>query len=122
LPVRIAEGAIKLSGGETADVSFSIEGGTLAVAEGASHSVRALMVTETSSVFCAKDASLAMDELQIAEDAVLELSGTCTDFGICVSKVLDKETLARIRLNGRRVLQTPNGRLVERSGFSVIVR
>ena len=122
LPVRIAEGAIKLSGGETADVSFSIEGGTLAVAEGASHSVRALMVTETSSVFCAKDASLAMDELQIAEDAVLELSGTCTDSGVSVSKVLDKETLARIRLNGRRVLQTPNGRLVERSGFSVIVR
>ena len=120
--MRIVEGAIKLSGGETADVSFSIEGGTLAVAEGASHSVRALMVTETSSVVCEKDASLAMDELQIAEDAVLEISSPRADSGVAVSKVLGKELLSRIRLNGKRVFQAQNGCLIEDSGFSVIVR
>lgn len=122
LPVRIVEGVLKLSGGETIDVSFSLEGGTLNVAEGASHSIQSLIVSETSSVLCEKNALLAMDELQIAEEAILELSSPHADSGIAVSKVLDKNLLSRITLNGRRVFQAKNGRLIEDSGFTVIIR
>ena len=108
--VRVEEGTLLLgrSNATAADVDFSLQGGTLAFAEGTANTVDAVELTADSGISVASGALLTMADLTIADGKVLNIVG---DGKVRVLSALDTATRSRIRLNGRRVSQGSTGYL-----------
>ena len=108
--VRVEEGTLLLgrSNATAADVDFSLQGGTLAFAEGTTNTVDAVALTADSGISVASGALLTMAALTIADGKVLNIVG---DGKVRVLSALDTATRSRIRLNGRRVSQGSTGYL-----------
>ena len=108
--VRVEEGTLLLgrSNATAADVDFSLQGGTLAFAEGTANTVDAVALTADSGISVASGALLTMADLTIADGKVLNIVG---DGKVRVLSALDTATRSRIRLNGRRVSQNNAGYL-----------
>ena len=118
--VRVVEGTLLLgrSNATAADVDFSLQGGTLAFAEGTANTVDAVALTADSGISVASGALLTMADLTIADGKVLNIVG---DGKVRVLASLDSATLSRIRLNGRRASQSSTGYLCV-GGFVILFR
>lgn len=108
--VRVEEGTLLLSksGATAAEVDFSLQGGTLALAAGTANTVGEVALTADSVISIAPGASLTMADLSIADGKVLNIVG---DGKVRVLSALDTATRSRIRLSGRRVSQGSTGYL-----------
>ena len=118
--VRVAEGTLLLgrSGATAAEVDFSLQGGTLALADGTANTVDTVALTADSGISVASGASLTMADLTIADGKTLDIVG---DGKVRVLASLDSATLSRIRLNGRRASQSSTGYLYV-GGFVILFR
>lgn len=114
---RICEGTLLL-GKSDATVSgskFSLEGGTLGLAANTANTVSSVSVEADSAIAFAPGATLTVTTLTLGNDvSELSITGADGEYPITIGNRLDAETLAKIRLNGKRVVQTGNGRLVRK--------
>ena len=123
--VRVTAGTLLL--GKTDAVSpnvpFSLEGGTLACAEGTANTAANVAVTANSTLALGAGASLTMANVTVADGKTLavEYAGDIDKKGVKVNTMLDSATLSRITLNGKRARQLSDGYLC-RGGFMIIVR
>ncbi len=114
---RIVEGELRLgvSDATVSGASFSLEGGTLGLAANTANTVSSVSVTADSAIACASGATLTVTTLTLGNDvSALSITGADGEYPIRISNRLDAETLAKIRLNGKRVIQAGDGRLVRR--------
>jgi len=122
--VRITEGTLLLSktGATAAEVDFSLQGGTLALAAGTTNALNAVTQTENSIISMGAGASLTIASLTIPEGKTLDIAfaGAVDSRSVKVLDTLDSPTLSRIRLNGRRPGQNEEGYLCPR-GFIISV-
>ena len=122
--VRITEGTLLLSktGATAAEVDFSLQGGTLALAAGTTNTLNAVTQTENSIISMGAGASLTIASLTIPEGKTLDVAfaGAVDSRSVKVLDTLDSPTLSRIRLNGRRPGQNEEGYLCPR-GFIISV-
>ena len=114
---RICGGTLLLgkSDATVAGAKFSLEGGTLGLAANTANTVSSVSVTADSAIACASGATLTVTTLTLGNDvSALSITGADGEYPIRISNRLDAETLAKIRLNGKRVIQAGDGRLVRR--------
>ena len=120
---RICEGTLLL-GKSDATVSgskFSLEGGTLGLAANTANTVSSVSVEADSAIAFAPGATLTVTTLTLGSGVeTLSITGADGEYPIRISNRLDAETLAKIRLNGKRVIQAGDGRLV-RVGLIIAV-
>ncbi len=113
LPVQVTGGTLLLSQSDaTSDVSFSLEGGTLALAAGTTNTAASVAVSASSSLSFGSDAALTLSNLTIDDGTMLTLSGDVPKKGLKVETALDAATLGRIQFaDGRtgKVGQTSDG-------------
>lgn len=120
--VYLKEGTLLLSknDGLAAGTFFTMEGGTLALAANVADACASMSVNEDSALDLAAGASLTLDTVTVDESKTLSI--TAADGAkVKVNGTLDAATLSRIRLNGRRVMQSADGYLGT-SGLTVIFR
>ena len=114
---RICEGTLLL-GKSDATVSgskFSLEGGTLGLAANTANTVSSVSVEADSAIAFAPGATLTVTTLTLGSNVFeLSITGSDGEYPITIGNRLDAETLAKIRLNGKRVVQAGNGRLVRK--------
>ena len=123
-PVRVAEGTLLLgtSGASMADVSFSLDGGTLGLKAGTTNVADSMAVTTASSLSVGAGASFVTDALTIGDGATLAIIGEPAKTSVKVNTALDAASLRKITVNGKRVKQTADGYLRENKGFMIIVK
>ena len=121
LPVRIVEGTLAITTSNAIDADkgkFSLEGGTLSFAAGTANTVSDVTLTETSAISVGAGAALTMKSLTVPDGAMLAITGDVLNGNVKVTTAPDDATLSRIRLNGKRVARSADGRLHTR-GFIV---
>ena len=121
LPIRVVEGTLAITTSNAVDANkgrFSLEGGTLSFAAGKANAVSAVTLTETSTIALDAGATLTMTSLTVPDGAMLAITGDVLNGNVKVVTALDDATLSRIRLNGKRVVRSADGRLHTR-GFIV---
>ena len=122
--IKVNEGTLllsKASGATHEKLEFSLGGGTLAFAAGAANTVKTIAATADSGLSLGSGASLTVATLTLGDDVnTFAITATDGEYPVTVSDTLDDATLAKIRLNGRRVIQAPSGRLACR-GFVITV-
>jgi hypothetical protein len=114
---RVCEGTLLLgrSGATVSGSKFSLEGGTLGLVANTANEVSSVSVTADSAISFGAGATLAVATLTLGDDVnMLSVTGADGEYPIAISNSLNAETLAKIRLNGKRVVQAANGRLVAR--------
>ena len=100
---------------------FSLESGTLGLAANTANEVSSVSVTADSAISFGAGATLKVATLTLGDDVnTLSVTGADGEYPIAISNSLDAETLAKIRLNGKLVVQAANGRLVAR-GLTISV-
>ena len=113
--VRVTEGTLLLSksGATAAEVDFSLQGGTLALAAGTANTIDDVTLTADSIISVGAGASLTMASLTIPEGKTLGITfaGAVDSRSVKVSSALDSATLSRIRLNGKRARRSDAGYL-----------
>lgn len=94
----------------------SLCGGTLGVAAGTANAISAVSATADSGISCGAGATLTISSLTLGDDVETLAISTAGDgeYPVTIGNTLDAETLAKIRLNGKHVVQASNGRLVRR--------
>ena len=123
--VRVTAGTLLLGVNDAVspNVPFSLEGGTLACAEGTANTAANVAVTANSTLALGAGASLTMANVTVADGKTLAID--CADGtrvkSVKVNTALDAAICSRIRLNGRRPKQTFDGYLCT-SGFMIIVK
>ena len=117
-PTHIAEGTLLLgiSGATVPGHSFTLDGGTLALAADTSNVAGTLSLTATSTLAAGENAMLALAGVSIPEGAVLNVIGASRT-GLKVVERLDAATLARINIDGKPVRQDEAGYLRSGSGL-----
>lgn len=124
-PTHVVEGALVLnkSGAAVSDASFSLEGGELGLAAGTANTVSGVALTAPSTLRVGAGAKFAMGTLDVPDGTTLaiEYDGDVDGAGVRVVAQLDDETLSRIRLNGKRAVQSRDGYL-HRRGFVVVIK
>ena len=120
---RICEGTLLLgkSDATVSGAKFSLEGGTLGLAANTANTVSSVAVTADSAISFGAGATLTVTTLTLGNEVnTLSITGADGEYPIRISNRLDAETLAKIRLNGKRVIQAGDGRLV-RQGLIISV-
>jgi len=124
-PIVVGGGTWKLgaAGCVSSDTDFILDGTTLAVAEGISIAMGDLTCQDgkTSSVRLERDAELSVGELSMGGASRLAITAEPTA-RIRIVNVADPSVLAKIRLNGKRVVRGEDGYLSENVGFVLLVR
>ena len=118
--VRVTEGTLLLSksGATAAAVDFSLQGGTLALADGTANTVNAVTLTDDSSISVGAGASLTMASLSIPEEKTLNITG---EGKVYVTADPGAEVVSRILLNGKHVVRGVDGKL-SYPGLMIIFR
>ena len=114
---RVCEGTLLLGRSDVtvSGSKFSLEGGTLGLAVNTANEVSSVSVTADSAISFGAGATLKVTTLTLGDDVnMLSVTGADGEYPIAISNSLNAETLAKIRLNGKRVVQAANGRLVAR--------
>lgn len=112
---EVVEGELLLgkSGATAAGSLFSLEGGTLGLAANTANTVSSVAVTADSAISFGAGATLTVTTLTLGNEVnTFSITGADGEYPIRISNRLDAETLAKIRLNGKRVTQAGDGRLV----------
>ena len=120
---RIVEGTLLLnkSGAVAADGKLSLEGGTLALAAGTANTAALIAVTAPSALVVPTGVTLNLASLTLGEDATLDITGDGAIGGVKVSSTLSNATLEKIRLNGKRAIQSSSNGALYRQGFIIAV-
>ena len=115
LPTRIIEGTLLLNktGAVASGGSFSLEGGTLALAAGTANAVADVTLTESSTISVGEGATLTIASLTVPEGSTLSINGDVLRH-VKVSTALDAATLSRILVNGKPAFQAGSGYFASR--------
>ena len=123
--VRVTAGTLLLGVNDAVspNVSFSLEGGTLACAAGTANTTAAVNVTANSTLAVGAGAALTLANVTVADGQTLAIESADGAYAksVKVNAALDAATRAKIRLNGRRPKQTSDGYLTI-GGFTMIVK
>ena len=108
------------------EVSFSLEGGTLALAAGTAHEAATLYVQQADSALAlGEGATLEIANLSISDGKTLTLSGDVGKESLKVSEPLDASTLNRIMFaddSPGATMQTAEGYIRKSKGFIMIIK
>ena len=114
LPVRVVAGVLAITTSGAVDAQkgrLSLEGGALEFADGTTNVVSGVTLTESAEISVGAGATLTIGSLTVPDGATLALSGDVLNGSVRVTSALDDTTLSRIRLNGKRAVQSSSGRL-----------
>lgn len=126
--VHVTAGTLLLgkTGAAAPEVSFSLEGGTLALAAGTAHEATTLYVQQADSTLAlGEGATLEIANLSISDGKTLTLSGDVGKESLKVSEPLDASTLNRIMFaddSPGATVQTAEGYIRKSKGFIMIIK
>ena len=102
---------INKSDSTTANVKFSLQGGALGFAAGTANTTGAITLTKSSEISVGTGASLTIGNVTVPDGTMLSINGDVLNRNVKISTQLDAATLSRIRLNGKKPIQTGDGYL-----------